>query len=62
MIYLEGAIYMSHILVVEDEKPMRELLRLNMLEAGYECSCAADGLQASELLENHTYDLAILDI
>ncbi len=53
---------MAHILIVEDEKPIRELLRLNMLEAGYECTCAADGLQATELLENHTYDLAILDI
>ncbi|MBR5474479.1 MAG: response regulator transcription factor, partial [Lachnospiraceae bacterium] len=53
---------MAHILVVEDEKPIRELLRMNLLEAGYECTCAADGLAAAALLEDHTYDLALLDI
>lgn len=53
---------MAHILVVEDEKPIRELLRMNLLDAGYECTCAADGREAAALLEEHTYDLALLDI
>ena len=53
---------MAHILVVEDEKPIRELLRMNLLDAGYEVTTAADGLQASELLEDHTYDLCLFDI
>ena len=53
---------MAHILVVEDEKPIRELLRMNLLDAGYECTCAADGREAASLLEEHTYDLALLDI
>ncbi len=53
---------MAHILVVEDEKPIRELLRMNLTEAGYTCTCAADGLEAAALLEDHTYDLALFDI
>ena len=53
---------MLEVLIVEDEKPIRELLVMSLTKAGYDCTEAADGLAAANLLENHTYDLALLDI
>ena len=53
---------MLEILIVEDEKAIRELLVMNLTRAGYHCTEAADGMTAANLLERHTYDLALLDI
>lgn len=53
---------MIEILIVEDEKPIRELLRLSLSRAGYHCTCAADGIEAADLLENHNFDLILLDV
>ena len=48
---------MNRILIVEDEKPISELIRLNLTDAGYACFCAYDGEQAATLLESNLYDL-----
>lgn len=53
---------MIRILAVDDEKPIAELLRLSLKQAGYECSCAYDGIQAADLIEKETFDLILLDI
>ena len=53
---------MIRILAVDDEKPIAELLRLSLKQAGYECICAYDGIQAADLIEKETFDLIILDI
>ncbi len=53
---------MLKILIVEDEKPISDLIRLNLTKAGYECTTAFDGEVAADLLEDHTYDLILLDI
>ena len=53
---------MNRILVVEDEKPILNLIRMNLLDAGYGCVCAENGLEAADILEQETFDLAILDI
>ena len=50
------------ILVVDDERPIAELLRLSLKQAGYECICAYDGIQAADLIEKETFDLILLDI
>ena len=50
------------ILIVEDEKPIANLIDLNLSSSGYQCYCVYDGLSAADLLENHTYDLILLDI
>ena len=34
---------MIEILIVEDEKPISDLIRLNLMKAGYSCTCAFDG-------------------
>ncbi len=53
---------MVSILIVEDEHAISDLLRLNLERAGYACTCAYDGMQAADLLEDTGYDLIILDV
>lgn len=50
------------ILVADDEKEIRELLRLYLENAGYKVIEAEDGQQALELLQNKEIDLCLLDI
>lgn len=53
---------MITILIVEDEKPISELLRLSLTKAGYHCTCVYDGVAAANLLEKEVYDLILLDV
>ena len=53
---------MIKILVVEDEKPINDLIEMNLTEAGYECTCAYDGMTAANILEKERFDLVLLDI
>ena len=53
---------MVNIMVVEDEKPISNLIALSLKKAGYHCECAYDGLEALDMLENHYPDLILLDI
>lgn len=50
------------VLIAEDEAPIREMLRLTLTQAGYDCDCAQDGEQACDLADLHTYDLCLMDI
>ncbi|MGI6028595.1 MAG: response regulator transcription factor [Candidatus Heteroscillospira sp.] len=53
---------MNSILIVEDEKPISDLIRLNLTDAGYRCVCAFDGMAAADLLEKESFDLVLLDV
>ncbi len=53
---------MIHILVVEDEKPISNLIRLSLKKAGYLCTCVYDGSEAADLLEKQSFDLVLLDV
>ena len=53
---------MIRILIVEDEKPIAELIRLSLRRAGYHCQCVYDGLSAADVLERERFDLVLLDI
>lgn len=53
---------MVKILIVEDEKPINDLIEMNLTEAGYDCTCAYDGITASDILEKERFDLVLLDI
>ena len=53
---------MVRILAVDDELPIAELLRASLSRAGYECTCAYDGVTAADLIEKEPFDLILLDI
>jgi DNA-binding response OmpR family regulator len=53
---------MTKILIVEDEKPINDLIQMNLVEAGYSCRSAYDGMEAADILENERFDLVLLDI
>lgn len=50
-----------HILVVEDEPPLVEILRYNLENEGYRVSVATDGNDALTQIQASTPDLVILD-
>ncbi|MBQ9327856.1 MAG: response regulator transcription factor [Solobacterium sp.] len=53
---------MSRILIVDDEKNIREVVREYALLNGYEADEAEDGLEAVERVKANDYDCVILDI
>ncbi len=53
---------MIKILVVEDEKPISNLIRLSLHKAGYTCTCVYDGIAAADIIESERFDLILLDI
>ena len=53
---------MLNILIVEDEQAISNLIYVNLKEEGYNCTCALDGKQAADYIEQETYDLILLDI
>lgn len=53
---------MIYILIVEDEAPISNLIRLSLTKEGYHCDCAFDGAEALDCLEKRRYDLILLDV
>lgn len=53
---------MIKILIVEDEKPISDLIKMSLLGEGYQCTCVYDGQAAADIIENETFDLILLDI
>lgn len=53
---------MIKILIVDDEKPICDLIDLNLSSAGYHCTSVQDGLKAIDLIEKESFDLVLLDI
>ena len=51
-----------HILVVDDEQSMRELLEYLLTKEGYQITCAESGNRAIEFLDENRFDLMICDI
>ena len=53
---------MKHILIVEDEPDIQELLCAYLQDAGYGTAAAGDGLAALELFQSRPFDLVLLDL
>jgi CheY-like chemotaxis protein len=49
-------------LIVDDTEDMRELMVRLVEGAGHEATVAADGLEATEALSTHRYDVMLLDL
>lgn len=53
---------MAHILVVEDDFAIRELIKRNLQMVGHTCNCVSEGDQVVAQIEKENYDLIILDV
>ncbi|MDN4071449.1 response regulator YycF [Fictibacillus terranigra] len=50
------------ILVVDDERPIADILQFNLEKEGFQVTCAYDGVSAIEKIENEKPDMILLDI
>lgn len=50
------------VLVVEDEKPISDILKFNLVKSGYEVLCAYDGEEGLNLALGENVDLILLDV
>ena len=53
---------MKRILVVDDEKPISDIIKFNMAKEGYEVLTAFDGREALEVFAAENPDIIILDL
>ena len=53
---------MIKILVVDDERPISDIIKFNLTKEGYEVVTAFDGREALEQFEAKKPDLVILDL
>lgn len=52
----------THILIVDDDRRLRELLEQYLAREGYAVSAAADAQGALKLVETEMFDLAVVDV
>ena len=53
---------MGHILIVDDEQAINDLILMNLTMVGHQCVQAFDGKEALEALKVNSFDLCLLDI
>jgi DNA-binding response OmpR family regulator len=53
---------MARILIVEDERPIRNLIQRNLELIGHTCIGVGNGVDALEIMESERFDLLIFDI
>ena len=53
---------MAEILVVDDDRGMREFLEIMLTQEGYRVRCASGGQEALSLCKKHEFDLVITDL
>ena len=51
-----------HVLIVEDDKEIREGIEIYLKNQGYQVSQAADGIEGLEQIEREQIHLAIVDV
>lgn len=54
--------HLGHILIIEDEEHIVELIKFNLENNGYKVSFALDGQKGLEFIENEQPDLVLLDL
>ncbi|MFC4797774.1 response regulator YycF [Neobacillus sp. GCM10023253] len=59
---MKGALVQVNILVVDDEKPIADILQFNLKKEGYNVYSAYDGNEALQLVKEVQPDLILLDI
>jgi DNA-binding response OmpR family regulator len=51
-----------HVLIVDDEEDMRQLLKMYLENASMSCTLAADGVEAFKYATSYRFDIVLLDI
>lgn len=59
---MNPSIGITRVLVVDDERRMRDMLQIGLAQYGFHVVCAADGSQALELLREASFDAVVLDV
>lgn len=59
---MEQAPMAKRILTIDDSKTIRDMLRLTLLDAGFDVQQAVDGQDGVDVLNKHTFDVVITDI
>ena len=52
----------KHILLVEDEESLQDIIKLNLELEGYEVTSVANGSKALEVFRERHFDLILLDV
>jgi len=52
----------KHILIVEDDTDIQQLVSYNLIRAGYNVTCADSGEEALELFQGESFDCILLDL
>jgi two-component system chemotaxis response regulator CheY len=58
----EPAVMTKRILTIDDSKTIRDMLRMTLIDAGFEVLQAEDGQEGCEVMDKETVDLVITDI
>lgn len=58
----EAAAMSKRILTIDDSKTIRDMLRMTLIDAGFEVLQAVDGQDGCEVMDRETVDLVITDI
>ena len=53
---------MAHILIVEDDFAIKELIKRNLTMVGYTCFCVMEGNQVIPAMQQEHFDMVILDV
>ena len=51
-----------HILIIEDQAGLQEMIKLGLEEHGFQVSTANNGIQGLEMLLTHEYSVAVVDL
>lgn len=52
----------NHILLVEDDEDIQQLVSFNLIKTGFHVTCTDDGEQGLEAMKKETFDCIILDL
>lgn len=53
---------MIEILIAEDDEIIQNLIKINLVKAGYHVQVAGDGISAAKMMDEKNFDLCIFDI
>jgi DNA-binding response OmpR family regulator len=62
MLQTDRSVGSPRVLLVEDERSIRELVSSQLTKAGYDCRAASDGHRGLELILTQHFDVVVLDL